>query len=141
MWFFKIKRKKTLNVSHSSQLPESKSTFTSNSSNKKDFFKKIGQYTFFFLYLCAKYEPIQTDLLPKQWILVLIYLLRPKLYLKTQCELYFYTKVGFTKNIKIWIWLRFLRYGFFAIFKYVKIPITVKMCQNILKTINKPKNH
>jgi hypothetical protein len=30
------------------------------------------------------------------------------------------------KIFKFWIWLRFSRYGFFAILKYVKIPKTVK---------------
>ena len=32
-----------------------------NSSNQNDFFNEIGLYTFFLLYLWAKYEPIWTD--------------------------------------------------------------------------------
>ena len=37
-------------------MPDSKNTFSPNSSNQNDFFKKIGRYTFFLLYLWAKYE-------------------------------------------------------------------------------------
>ena len=37
---------------------DSKNTFSPNSSNQNDFFKKIGWYTFFLLYLWAKYELI-----------------------------------------------------------------------------------
>ena len=39
-------------------MPDSKNTFSPNSSNQNDFFKKIGWYTFLLLYLWALYELI-----------------------------------------------------------------------------------
>ena len=39
-----------------------KNTFSPNSSNQNDFFKKIGWYIFFLLYMWAKYEPIWSDI-------------------------------------------------------------------------------
>ena len=39
-----------------------KTLFSPNSSNQSDFFKKIGWYTFFLLYLWAKYELIGSDI-------------------------------------------------------------------------------
>ena len=44
------------------QLSDSKNTFSPNSSNQNDFFKKIGWYTFFLLYMWAKYELIWSDI-------------------------------------------------------------------------------
>ena len=41
---------------------DSKNTFSPNSSNQNDFFKKIGWYTFFLLYMWAKYELIWSDI-------------------------------------------------------------------------------
>ena len=43
-------------------MPDSKNTFTPNSSSQNDFFKKIGWYTFFLLYLWAKYELRWSDI-------------------------------------------------------------------------------
>ena len=42
-----------------------KTLFSPNSSNQNDFFKKIGWYTFFLLYMWAKYEPIWSDITAK----------------------------------------------------------------------------
>ena len=39
-----------------------KNTFSPNSSSQNDFFKKIGWYTFFLLYMWAKYESIWSDI-------------------------------------------------------------------------------
>ena len=39
-----------------------KNTFSPNSINQNDFVKKIGWYTFFLLYLWAKYELIWSDI-------------------------------------------------------------------------------
>ena len=44
------------------QFPDSKNTFSPNSSIQNDFLKKIGWYTFFLLYLWAKYELIWSDI-------------------------------------------------------------------------------
>ena len=41
---------------------DSKNTFSPNSRNQNDFFKKIGWYTFFLLYMWAKYEPIWSNI-------------------------------------------------------------------------------
>ena len=66
-----------------------KNTFSPNSSNQKVFFKKIGWYTFFFLYMWAKYEPIwlnitaQTVTLDSNLLWPKPNLLWPKPYLKT----------------------------------------------------------
>ena len=43
-----------------------------------------------------------------------------------KCALFFIdNKLCLLKIYKFWIWLRFLRYGFFTILKYVKAPKTV----------------
>ena len=41
---------------------DSKNTFSPNSSNQNDFFKKIGWYAFYLLYMWAKYEIIWSDI-------------------------------------------------------------------------------
>ena len=41
---------------------DSKNTFSPHSSIQNDFFKKIGWYKFFLLYILAKYESIWCDI-------------------------------------------------------------------------------
>ena len=90
-----MKRKKSFsNVCHSSQRPESKNTFTPNSKNKNDFYRKIGCYTFFILYLWAKYEPIWTNF-TAQTVTLGVNLQNAK------CALFFQPKVAFSEDIKI----------------------------------------
>ena len=44
------------------QMPDSKNTFSPNSNNQNYFFKKNGWYTFFLLYMWAKYELIWSNI-------------------------------------------------------------------------------
>ena len=104
-----------------------KSFFYPNSSDQNDFARKLGG-VHFFSSICGPNMSLYSQiLLPKQWLSEPTCLLWPKPYLKTPIACFFFNqKLRLLKIFKFWIWLRFSRYGFFAILKYVKIPKTVK---------------
>ena len=102
---------------------------------KMIFFKIIGWYIYLFLlYLWAKNE------LSDFRCQLACY--SPKHTSKRQSGGFFFNqKLCFLKMFIFWIWLRFLRYGFFqywVMWNYLKRS---KMCPKNLSTINKPKNH
>ena len=81
---------------------DSKNTFSPNSSNQNDFFKKIGWYTFFLLYIWAKYEPIWSDITAQTVtsgfnLLVLAQTIPENAH--RVCFFFFLPKVAFTKDI------------------------------------------
>ena len=98
----------------------------------------IGWYTFFLLYLWAKYELIWSNITARTVILGANLLLMAQTIPQNDHRVFFcLPKVAFTKDIYFWIWLRFLRYGFLAILKYVKIlKMIKKMCLKNLNTKN-----
>ena len=59
MFYYSFPSKKWYTFCHRQTL---KSLFSPNSCNPNDFFKKIGWYIFFILYLWAKYELIWLDI-------------------------------------------------------------------------------
>ena len=91
-------------------------------------FKKIGWYTFFLLYIWAKYEIIWSNVTAQSVTLGANFLVKPKPYIKTPSVCYFfYLKVAFTKDIFILKMAKaFEIWFFFAILNYVKIPKRVK---------------
>ena len=94
---------------------------------KMIFSRKLGVIQFFSS-TCGQSMSLYCQiLLPKQWLHVPTCLLWPKPYLKTPIGwVFFDQKLRLLKIFKFGIWLRFSRYGFFVILKYVKIPKTVK---------------
>ena len=50
-------------------MSDSKNPFSPNFCDQNDFFKKIGWYTFFLLYILAKYDPIWSDITARTVIL------------------------------------------------------------------------
>ena len=77
-----------------------KTLFSPNSSNKKDFFEKIGWYTFFLLYLWAKYELIWSDITAQTVTLGANLLFKAKTIPQNAKRMFFLKpKVAFTKDI------------------------------------------
>ena len=131
------------NVCYSSQLTYSKITLSPNSSNQNDLFKITRWSIFFLLYLWAKYEPILSDFTAQTVTLCANLLIKAQIILQnTKCAIFFHRKLGLLKIFKYWIWLGFLRYGFFLqywnMWKYLKQS---KMCPKNINTINKSNNH
>ena len=93
---------------------------------KMIFSRKFGGIHFFSTF-GQKMSLYGQILLPKKLLQVPTCLLRPERYLKTPSVHYFFFQNFRILNLlKFCIWVRFLRYGFFAILKYVKTPKTVK---------------
>ena len=106
------------------QLPDSKNTFSPISINQNDFVKKIGWYTFFLLYLWAKYELIWSDIAAQTVTLGANLLVMAQTIPQNAHRAFFYDqKLRLLKIFKFWIWLRFLRYGIFAILNYASITV------------------
>ena len=104
-----------------------KTLFSPYSSDQDDFFKKSGWYTFFLLYMWAKYELIWSNITAHTVTLGANLLVMAHTIPQNAHRVFFYNqKLRLLQIFKFWIWLRFLRYGIFAILKYVKIPKTVK---------------
>ena len=79
-----------------------KTPFSPNSSNQKDFFEKIGWYTFFLLYLWAKYELIWSDITAQTVTLGANLLVKAKTIPQNAKRMFFFKpKVLFTKDINI----------------------------------------
>ena len=103
---------------------DSEKTFSPHSSNQNDFFMKIGWYTFFLLYILAKYESIwsyisaQTVTLDNNLLFM-----AQTIPQNAHCACFFYQKLLLLKIFKFWIWLRFSRSGIFAILKYVSSTV------------------
>ena len=78
----------------------SKNTFSPDSSNQNDFFEKSEWYTFFLLYLWAKYEPIWSDFTAKTVTLGANLLVKAQIIPQNaKCALFFLPKVVFSKDI------------------------------------------
>ena len=98
--FSKSKENRFSNVCHSSQPPHYKNTFSPNSSNQNDFFKKIGWYTFFLLYLWAKYELIWSDITAQTVTLGANLLVMAQTIPQNAHRVFFFKpKVAFTEDI------------------------------------------
>ena len=79
---------------------DSKNTFSPNSSNQNDFFKKIGWYTFFLLYMWAKYELIWSDITAQTVTLGANLLVMAQTIPQNAHRVFFFLpKVAFTKDI------------------------------------------
>ena len=88
---------------HSSQRPDSKNTFSPNSSNQNDFINEIGVSTILLLYLWAKYEGIWTNFTAESVILGANLLLKAQtIPQNAKCSLFFFSpKVLFNEDILI----------------------------------------
>ena len=79
---------------------DSKITFSPNSSNQNDFFKKIGWYIFFLLYLWAKYELIWADITAQTVTLgANLLVMAQTIPQNAHRVVFFLPKVAFTKEI------------------------------------------
>ena len=76
-------------------MPDSINTFSPDSISQKDFFEKIGWYTFFLLYRLAKYELIWLDITAQTVTLGANLLVKAKTIPQTA------KKVAFTKDFYI----------------------------------------
>ena len=81
---------------------DSKNTFSPDSSNQNDFFKKSGCYTFFLLYMWAKCELIWSDITAQTVTLdANLLVMAQTIPQNAHRFLFFLLKVAFTKDIKI----------------------------------------
>ena len=79
---------------------DSKNTFSPDSSNQNDFFKKIEWYTFFLLYLWAKYELIWSYITAQTVTLGANLLVMAQTIPQNAHRMFFFLlKVAFTKDI------------------------------------------
>ena len=79
---------------------DSKNTLSPNSSDQNDFFKKIGWYTFFLLYMWAKYEPIWSVITAQTITLDSDLLVMAQTIPKNAHRVFFFLpRVAFTKDI------------------------------------------
>ena len=81
------------------QLPDSKNIFSPNSINQNDFLKKIGWYTFFLLYLWAKYELIWSYITAQTVTLGHLLVMAQTIPQNAHGMFFFLLKVVFTKDI------------------------------------------
>ena len=78
-----------------------KTLFSPNSSNQNDFFNKVELYTFFLLYMWAKYEPIWKYFTAQTLTLGVNLLVKVQtIPQNAKCALFFLPKVAFTKIFK-----------------------------------------
>ena len=79
---------------------DSKNTFSPNFSNQNDFLKKIRWYTFFLLYMWAKYELIWSDITAQTVTLGTNLLVMAQTIPQNAHRVFFSSpKVAFTKDI------------------------------------------
>ena len=79
---------------------DSKNTFSPDSSNQNDFFKKIGWYTFFLLYMWAKYELIWSNITAQTLTLgANLLVMAQTIPQNPQRAFFFKPKVAFTQDI------------------------------------------
>ena len=81
-------------------MSDSKNPFSPNFCDQNDFFKKIGWYTFFLLYMWAKYELIWSDITAQTVTLgANLLVMAQTIPQNAHWVFFFLPKVAFTKDI------------------------------------------